>query len=90
MITTSDMNVITFDVETTHIEKSSGGTTALPYFGNQLVSIGYKPLRASVVYDCYYHSTEEQTEGAYELSGRPRQVRRLDRSQHQVRLAVDT
>lgn len=62
---TSDMNVITFDVETTHIEKSGGGTTALPYFGNQLVSIGYKPLRASVVYDCYYHSTEEQTEGAY-------------------------
>ena len=38
------MNVLTFDVETTHTGKPNGGTTALPYFGNRLVSIGYKWL----------------------------------------------
>ena len=38
------MNVLTLDVETTHKTKESGGTTALPYFGNRLVSIGYKWL----------------------------------------------
>ena len=49
------MNVLTFDVETTHMEKSGGGYTPLPYFGNRLVSIGYKWLVSSVDYDCYYH-----------------------------------
>ena len=60
------MNVLTFDVETTHVEKPSGGYTPLPYFGNRLVSIGYKWLTSSVDYDCYYHSTEPPTPGAYD------------------------
>ena len=60
------MNVLTFDVETTHVEKSGGGYTPLPYFGNRLVSIGYKWLVSSVDYDCYYHSTEPPTQAAAE------------------------
>ena len=59
------MNVLTFDVETTHTHKPSGGTTALPYFGNRLVSIGYKwSDEAQVFYDCYYHETEPPTPSA--------------------------
>ena len=50
------VNVLTFDVETTHIHKDSGGTTALPYFGNRLVSIGYKWLGKTVHYHCYSHA----------------------------------
>ena len=61
------MNVLTFDVETTHTHKPSGGTTALPYFGNRLVSIGYKWLdEEQVFYDCYYHETEPPTHSAAE------------------------
>mgnify|MGYP003137566389 CR=1 FL=1 len=60
------MNVLTFDVETTHTNKPNGGTTALPYFGNRLVSVGYKWLGSAVVYDCYYHSTEPPTQAAAE------------------------
>jgi len=59
------MNVLTFDVETTHSEKPGGGHTPLPYFGNYLVSIGYKWLNSAVDYDCYYHSTEPPSEGAF-------------------------
>lgn len=59
------LKVLTFDVETTHVEKKGGGTTPLPYFGNNLVSIGYKWLNSAVDYDCYYHSTEPPTEGAF-------------------------
>lgn len=59
------MNVLTFDVETTHTEKPGGGYTPLPYFGNRLVSIGYKWLQSRVAYDCYYHSTELPTSGAF-------------------------
>lgn len=59
------IKVLTFDVETTHVEKKGGGTTPLPYFGNNLVSIGYKWLNSSVDYDCYYHSTEPPSEGAF-------------------------
>jgi DNA polymerase I-like protein with 3'-5' exonuclease and polymerase domains len=59
------MNVLTFDVETTHTHKPSGGTTALPYFGNRLVSIGYKwSDEEQVFYDCYYHETEPPTPSA--------------------------
>jgi DNA polymerase I-like protein with 3'-5' exonuclease and polymerase domains len=58
------MNVLTFDVETTHSEKPGGGHTPLPYFGNYLVSIGYKWLQSRVAYDCYYHSTEPATPAA--------------------------
>ena len=60
------MNVLTFDVETTHVEKQSGGYTPLPYFGNRLVSIGYKWLISGVDYDCYYHSTEPPKTGAFD------------------------
>jgi DNA polymerase I-like protein with 3'-5' exonuclease and polymerase domains len=59
------MNVLTFDIETTHREKANGSSTPLPYFGNQLVSIGYKWLNSTVDYDCYYHSTQPPTEGAF-------------------------
>ena len=38
----------------------------LPYFGNHLVSIGYKWLVSGVDYDCYYHSTEPPTQAAAE------------------------
>ena len=49
------MNILTLDVETTHREKANGKTTPLPYFGNSLVSIGYKWLEnEQVTYDCYY------------------------------------
>lgn len=59
------MDVLTFDVETTHREKPNGSTTPLPYFGNSLVSIGYKWLgEPQVFYDCYYHSTEPPTSSA--------------------------
>ena len=59
------MNVLTFDVETTHREKPNGSTTPLPYFGNSLVSVGYKWLdEAQIFYDCYYHSTEPPTHSA--------------------------
>ena len=47
------MNVLTFDVETTHIQKETGGTTALPYFGNRLVSIGYVVQYPFVRGSCY-------------------------------------
>ena len=53
------LNVLTLDVETTHKTKGSGGTTALPYFNNRLVSIGYKWLgKDEVGYDFVYHSDE--------------------------------
>lgn len=53
------LNVLTLDVETTHKTKGSGGTTALPYFNNRLVSVGYKWLGEDEVgYDFVYHSDE--------------------------------
>ena len=60
------MNVLTFDVETTHVEKENGSTTALPYFGNRLVSVGYKWLWSDVHYQCYYHSEREPDTNAFE------------------------
>jgi len=60
------MRVLTFDVETTHVEKRGGNTTPLPYFNNRLVSIGYKWLESTVTYDAYYHSTQPPTPGAFE------------------------
>ena len=59
------MNILTFDVETTHVEKENGSTTALPYFGNRLVSIGYKWLGCSVHYQCYYHADREPHVNAF-------------------------
>ena len=62
------MNVLTFDVETTHKYKPNGSTTALPYFGNSLVSIGYKRLTSHYIhYHCYYHSEREPHDFAPEL-----------------------
>jgi DNA polymerase I-like protein with 3'-5' exonuclease and polymerase domains len=62
------MNVLTFDIETTHQEKVNGSTTALPYFGNNLVSIGYKWLHEKhVYYQCYYHSVHPPHDFAFEL-----------------------
>ncbi len=62
------MNVLTFDVETTHVEKDSGSTTALPYFGNRLVSIGYKRLSSPYIhYHCYYHADRKPHDFAPEL-----------------------
>jgi len=61
------MNILTFDVETTHKEKPNGSSTPLPYFGNMLVSIGYKWLdNDEVFYDCYYHSTEPPSPNAFQ------------------------
>ena len=51
------MNILTLDVETTHKEKLGGGTTALPHFGNRLVSVGWKwLLNQDVNYQFFYHS----------------------------------
>lgn len=61
------MRVLTFDVETTHVEKRGGTTTPLPYFNNRLVSIGYKWLESTVTYDAYYHSTQPPTPNAFEM-----------------------
>jgi len=61
------MRVLTFDVETTHVEKRGGTTTSLPYFNNRLVSIGYKWLESTVTYDAYYHSTQPPTPDAFEM-----------------------
>jgi DNA polymerase I-like protein with 3'-5' exonuclease and polymerase domains len=62
------MKVLTFDIETTHREKANGSTTALPYFGNSLVSIGYKWLgEPHVHYHCYYHSVRQPHDFAFEL-----------------------
>ena len=54
------MNVLTIDVETTHKDKVGGGTTALPYFNNRLVSVGWKwLLNDHVNYEFFYHKDSE-------------------------------
>ena len=53
------MIYLTLDVETTHKEKYNGGTTALPYFNNRLVSVGYKYMDSFTNYLCFYHSTQK-------------------------------
>ena len=53
------MNILTFDVETTHKPKPNGGYTPLPYFGNHLVSIGWKVGNNPVEYACVYHEERE-------------------------------
>ena len=54
------MNILTFDVETTHKEKPNGGYTPLPYFGNHLVSIGWKVFNEPVKYAFVHHNEHEQ------------------------------
>jgi len=62
------MKILTFDIETTHREKANGATTPLPYFGNSMVSNGYKWLGESHVhYHCYYHSVKQPHDFAFEL-----------------------
>ena len=51
--------ILTLDVETTHMEKKNGGHTPLPYFGNRLVSVGYKYMDSPTNYLCFYHSDRE-------------------------------
>ena len=54
------MKILTLDVETTHKEKLSGGTTALPYFNNRLVSVGWKwLLNENVNYEFFYHKDSD-------------------------------
>jgi len=54
------MNVLTIDVETTHRDKQGGGTTALPYFNNRLVSVGWKwLLNKNVNYEFFYHKDKD-------------------------------
>ena len=61
------LNVLTFDVETTHVDKPNGGYTPLPYFGNHLVSIGWKMNDLPTQYAFFYHEDREPTEGAYDM-----------------------
>ena len=62
------MKVLTFDVETTHKPKANGSTTSLPYFGNSLVSIGFKWTHdPHVEYQCYYHSVQKPYEDSAKL-----------------------
>ena len=58
---------LTLDVETTHKEKSNGGTTALPYFNNRLVSVGYKYMDSFTNYLCFYHSTQKSDHKGSEI-----------------------
>ena len=70
------MVILTFDVETTHMPKPNGGYTPLPYFGNQLVSVGYKMFKehsrvetAGVETDgylCFYHEERDPTPRGFE------------------------
>ena len=53
------MICMTLDVETTHKEKTNGGFTPLPYFGNKLVSVGYKYMGSLTSYLCFNHSTRK-------------------------------
>ena len=61
------MSILTLDVETTHMEKSNGGTTALPYFGNRLVSVGYKHMGSPTEYLCFYHSSKKPDDKGSEI-----------------------
>ena len=55
------LNVLTLDVETTHKDKLGGGTTALPHFGNRLVSVGWKwLLNQDVNYEFFYHKDKDK------------------------------
>ena len=59
------MNILTFDVETTHISRPNGKFTPLPYYDNYLVSIGYKVYEEGRKefdnYLCFTHDEEPPT-----------------------------
>lgn len=62
------MRVLTFDVETTHKEKPNGSSTPLPYFGNTLVSVGYKWKGSdNVHYLCFDHSTQQPSKDGFNI-----------------------
>ena len=61
------MRYLSLDVETTHKEKLNGGTTALPYFNNRLVSVGYKYMDSFTNYLCFYHSTQKSDHKGNEI-----------------------
>jgi len=62
------MRILTFDVETTHRKKDSGGSTASPFFGNRLVSIGYKWWGGYTTnYLCFYHQDKEPDKDAFNI-----------------------
>ena len=60
------MICMTLDVETTHKEKKNGGHTPLPYFGNKLVSVGYKYMDSLTNYLCFNHSVKEPDHKGFE------------------------
>ena len=53
------MIYMTLDVETTHKEKKNGGHTPLPYFGNKLVSVGYKYMDSLTSYLCFNNAVRK-------------------------------
>lgn len=61
------MRILTYDVETTHKHKPNGGTTALPHFGNRLVSIGFKWMGNPVMYLCFHHADREPSKDAFNI-----------------------
>ena len=62
------MRVLTFDVETTHKEKSNGSSTPLPYFGNTLVSVGFKWFNMdNVRYVCFDHSEKAPSTDGFNI-----------------------
>lgn len=64
------MNVLVFDVETTHVYKPNGKHTPLPYFGNHLVSVGYVMTDGENIteeeYLFFYHKEAAPTPGGFE------------------------
>ena len=61
------MIYMTLDVETTHKEKKNGGHTPLPYFGNKLVSVGYKYMDSFTNYLCFNHSIKEPDHNGFKI-----------------------
>ncbi len=60
------MNILTFDIECTHRFKPNGKHTPLPYFGNHLVSIGYKVTNDPVNYIFFHHEERKPTPNGFE------------------------
>jgi|TARA_A100001201_G_scaffold138063_1_gene128572 DNA polymerase I-like protein with 3'-5' exonuclease and polymerase domains len=58
---------MTLDVETTHKEKKNGGYTPLPYFGNKLVSVGYKYMDSFTNYLCFSHADKKPDHNGFQI-----------------------
>ena len=61
------MICMTLDVETTHKEKKNGGYTPLPYFGNKLVSVGYKYMDSFTNYLCFSHADKKPDHNGFQV-----------------------